>query len=203
MLKGIKVFLERKTRRQYVGLLTKQNTNFVFEYDPAYLKARDIISLGPEMPLTRRTYNSTTLFVPFLDRIPSRENPAYGEYWRSTGISPEETDPLILLSTIAHRGPSSFIFEPLDDEKFSAEELLAFRKHLKLTVRDFASCFDFSPSAINRIERGQAAGQEVLRRTEIYAKFPEAALFQLKRRGGFLHVNKYRYVTSLLYSASH
>ncbi|MEI6790725.1 MAG: HipA N-terminal domain-containing protein [Myxococcaceae bacterium] len=198
MLEGVKVFLERKTRRQYVGLLTQQNTGFVFEYDRAYLKARDIISLGPEMPLTRRIYHSDTLFIPFLDRIPSRENPAYSEYCRSMDISFEETNPLILLSTIAHRGPSSFIFEPLYGEEFSAEKLLAFRKRLKLTVRDFAACFDFSPSAITRIERGQASGREVLKRAEIYAKFPQTALFQLKRRGGALHINKYQYVAKEL-----
>lgn len=191
---GIRVFLERRTCRQYVGLLAKKDANFVFEYDRAYLKARDVIPLGPEMPLTRPTYRSTTLFVPFLDRIPSRENPAYNEYCKATGISLEETNPLILLSTIAHRGPSSLIFEPLYREEFSAEKLLAFRKRLKLTVREFAACFDFSPSAITRIERGQVSGREVLKRAEIYARFPQIAMFQLKRRGGVLHTNKYQHI---------
>lgn len=188
---GVRVFLERKTRRQYVGLLTTKDTDFVFEYDRAYLKARDVIPLGPEMPLTRRTYRSAKLFIPFLDRIPSRENPAYEEYCRATGISSEETNPLILLSTIAHRGPSSFIFEQLYNEEFPATELFVFRKRLGLSVRDFATCFDFSPSAITRIERGQVSGREVLKRVEIYVRFPSVALFQLERRGGALHGDKY------------
>lgn len=195
---GVRVFLERKTRRQYVGLLTKQDTEFVFEYDRAYLKARDVIPLGPEMPLTKRIYRSTTLFIPFLDRIPSRENPAYEEYCTATGVSAEETNPLILLATIAHRGPSSFIFEPLCNEEFPATELLVFRKRLGLSVRDFAACFDFSPSAITRVELGQESGREVLKRAEIYVRFPSVALFQLERRGGALHANKYQHIATEL-----
>ena len=197
-IEGVRVFLERRTRRQYVGLLTRQGAEFVFEYERAYLKARDIIPLGPEMPLTRPTYRSAQLFIPFLDRIPSRENPAYDEYCKATGISPEETDPLILLSTIAHRGPSSLIFEPFYHEGFPAEELLAFRKRLGLTVRDFAACFDFSPSAITRVELGQVSGREVLKRAEIYVKFPAVALFQLERRAGGLHTNKYQSIAAEL-----
>lgn len=195
---GVKVFLERKVRRQYVGLLTKQENDFVFEYSHTYLNARDIIPLGPEMPLTKRTYRSLTLFVPFMDRIPSRQNPAYDEYCKSTGISTEETNPLLLLSTIAHRGPSSFVFEPLYLEEFPAEELLAFRKWLRLSVRDFATCFDFSPAAITRVEKGQVSGREILKRVEIYVKFPAVALFQLERRGYALHTKQYQYATSEL-----
>lgn len=199
---GIRVFLERRKRRQYVGLLTKEGSDFIFEYDRAYLKARDVISLGPEMPLTRPKYRSAKLFVPFLDRIPSSENPAYAEYCRATGISPDETNPLILLCTIAHRGPSSFIFEPLYAEEFSAEGLLAFRQFLKLTVREFSACFDFSASAITRIERRQVSGREILKRAELYARFPETALLQLQREGGALHANKYQYVLFKLREAS-
>lgn len=194
MLIGIQVFLERKKRRQLVGVLTQEGDEFVFKYDRSYLKAWDVISLGPEMPLTRAMYRSKKLFVPFSDRIPSKDNPAYKEYCAAVGISPVETNPFILLSTIAHRGPSSFIFEPLVHEEFSHLQLLEFRKSLKLTVREFAACFDFSPAAITRVEKGQSSGQEILKRVELYVQFPEVAMFQLRRRSGVLHTQKLKFI---------
>lgn len=195
---GIQVFLERRKSRQLVGQLIRKEGDFVFSYDDAYLKADNAVSLGPEMPLTRRSYRSSELFVPFLDRIPSRDNPAYQEYCHFFEISVDEKDPLILLSTIAHRGPSSFIFEPIKGDEFSGVDLLAFRKRLGLSVRDFAACFDFSPSSVTRIERGHSLGQEILIRAEIYAKFPEVALFQLHRKGQFLHTKKIQELESSL-----
>ena len=66
------------------------------------------------------------------------------------------------------------------------------------TDRDFAACFDFSPSAITRVERGQLPGREILKRAEIYARFSEVALFQLHRHGGVLHTKKYQQIVSKL-----
>ena len=195
---GVEVFLERKAIRLYVGLLTKVNNTFFFEYAKSYLQRRGVIPLGPEMPLTRASYQSDTLFIPFADRLPLRENYAYADYCKSTGISVEETDPLILLSTIGHRGPSSFIFEPLYENDFSSQDLLAFRQWLGLSVKEFANCFDFSPAAITRVERDQSTGREVLKRASIYAHYPYVALDQLKVRGGILHPNKYKKITQLL-----
>lgn len=195
---GVLVFLEKKSHRLYVGLLKKIGPKFHFEYDINYLQRRDVISLGPEMPLTRRVFESNTLFVPFADRIPLKENPAYADYCKLMGISINEADPLILLSTIAHRGPSSFIFEPLYEEEFSGDDLLAFRNSLGLTVREFAACFEFSTAAITRIERKQSPGSEVLKRVEIYARFPEVALNQIQSQGGILHSNKRKRAESYL-----
>ena len=195
---GVQVFLERKQIRLYVGLLTRVEGIFHFEYAKSYVKRRGVISLGPEMPLTRPKYQSETLFVPFADRLPLRENAAYPDYCRETGISVNETDPLILLPNIAHRGPSSFIFEPLYDDDFSAKELLDFRKHLGLSVKEFAVCFDFSPAAITRTELNQSTGREVLKRAAIYARYPNVALDQLKLRRGILHPSKYKKIASLL-----
>ncbi|MCB1107049.1 MAG: hypothetical protein KDK76_03020, partial [Chlamydiia bacterium] len=56
-------------------------------------------------------YFSKSLFVPFLERIPSKNNPSYPEYCQSVGISVDEENVFVLLSTIGRRGPSSFIFE--------------------------------------------------------------------------------------------
>jgi hypothetical protein len=195
---GIQVFLERKSIRLYVGLLRKIHNTFVFEYAKSYLKRRGVIPLGPEMPLTRMNYQSDQLFIPFTDRIPSRENPAYADYCKATGILRDETDPLILLCTIAHRGPSSFIFEPLYDDSFSSKDLLDFRQSLGLSVKEFAACFDLSPAAITRTELNQSTGREVLKRASIYARYPNVALDQLRLRGGCLHPNKYKKADSFL-----
>ena len=195
---GVQVFLERKHIRLYVGLLTRVEGIFHFEYVKSYVKRRGVISLGPEMPLTRPKYQSETLFVPFADRLPLRENAAYPDYCKETGISADETDPLILLPNIAHRGPSSFIFEPLYDDDFSAKELLRFRNLLGLSVKEFAVCFDFSPAAITRTELNQSTGREVLKRAAIYARYPNVALDQLKLRRGILHPSKYKKIVSLL-----
>lgn len=189
---AVQVFLERRSRRQFVGLLKKQDDGFYFEYDMRYLRERRAIPLGPEMPLSRQKFQSTKLFVPFADRIPSRENPAYRDYCSAMGISINEMDPLVLLSTIAHRGPSSFIFEPLYADGFTSEDLLQFRHALGLSVKEFAACFDFSPAAVTRVERKQSSGREVLKRAEIYARYPNIALDQLRFHGGALHTNKQR-----------
>jgi HipA-like protein len=195
---GAQVFLEGKRSRMYVGLLKRRGRKFFFEYDKSYLKAKNVIPLGPEMPLTSRSYASNALFTPFSDRIPSRENPAYRDYCKATGISTGETDPFILLTTIAHRGPSSFIFEPLYEENFTADDFLAFRKSLGLSVKEFAACFDFSPAAVTRVELKQSSGREVLKRAEMYARFPEVAIDQIRRSGGTLHPNKLKRVREYL-----
>ncbi len=195
---GVQVFLEGKTNRQFVGILKKIKDTFSFDYDEKYLMAKEVIPLGPEMPLTKRSFHSKTLFVPFADRIPSRQNPAYEDYCRATGISLEEIDPIILLTTIAHKGPSSFIFEPLFEDHLKSEEFREFRKMLGLTVKEFSACFEFSPAAITRIELGQSSGREILKRAEIYVRYPEVALDQIKRHGGILHTRKRLHIESLL-----
>jgi HipA-like protein len=197
-IKGVHVFLEKKKSRISVGILKKNGNKFDFEYDKNYLRRKDVIPLGPELPLTKRFFQSDVLFVPFSDRIPSRENPAYVDYCKATGIAVDETDPIILLTTIAHRGPSSFIFEPLYEDEFTGDDLLAFRKSLGLSVIEFAACFDFSPAAITRVERKQSSGREVLKRAEIYARYPKVALDQIRSRGGILHSSKIQRIQRLL-----
>lgn len=187
---GVQVMLERSVGMSLVGKLTLEEGEFYFEYDERYLKAPVAISLGPEMPMTRKNYRSKQLFRPFSERIPSKENPAYPEYCRSVGISPNENDPMILLSTIASRGPSSFLFKPIYQESFSENDFKQFRKDLGLSVREFAMCFDFSQAGITRVETGKSDGREILKRAEIYVLYPEVALDQLRRRAAFIHHKK-------------
>ncbi len=201
-LTGVQVFLETKSHREFVGILTRENHTFHFIYDNKYLNSTGVIPLGPEMPLTKRSFQSNTLFVPFLDRIPSRENPAYADYCIATGITLEESDPMTLLISIAHRGPSSFIFEPLYKDSFNAEDFRNFRKMLNLTVKEFSICFGFSPAAITRVELGQSSGREILKRAEIYVNYPQVALDQIQRNGGILHTKKRLKVESFLRKSS-
>lgn len=201
-IEGIRVVLERDASNQVVGLLTKNEEGFHFEYDLDYLHASKVISLGPEMPLTRRIYQSPQLFRPFTERIPSRENPAYSDYCNSVGISPDENDPFILLSTIAARGPSSFLFKPIYSESFTSSDLKKFRNNLGLSVREFALCFDFSQPGVTRVETGKTDGREILKRAEIYALYPNLALDQLRRRAAYLHQKKLERAVNWLHSCS-
>lgn len=189
-IKGIQIVLERNASIQMVGELTMKDGEFYFEYDQDYLRSPRSISMGPEMPLTRRTYQSKQLFRPFADRIPSRENPAFPEYCKSLGISPDEDNPFILLSTIASRGPSSFLFKPIYSESFTGLDLKKFRENLGLSVREFANCFDISQPGITRVETGKSDGRDILKRAEIYVRYPEVALDQLRRRSAFIHQKK-------------
>ncbi|MBN4066830.1 HipA N-terminal domain-containing protein [Simkania negevensis] len=189
-IEGVQVVLEKERTNQLVGVLSLVGHQFRFEYDKNYLRSVTAIPLGPEMPLTRRIYQSEQLFCSFADRIPSRENPAFSEYCRFVGISEYENNPLILLSSIASRGPSSFLFKPIYRESFTASDLKQFREKLGLSVREFALCFDFSQPGVTRVETGVSGGREILKRVELYALYPQVTLDQLRRRAAHLHRKK-------------
>ena len=186
---AVRVFLQKKTLRQRVGVLKFENNKFIFEYNDAYRYSEHPLELGPDLPIIQQRHTSKTLFDSFEDRLPSRHNPAYNEYCTSTGISPDESDPIVLLSHIAYKGPSSFVFSPLYAPAVTAEEVKNFRHHLGLSLREFAAAFDFSPATVQRIETGKNHGAESLRRLELYCLFPETAAFDLQRNFA-LHDNK-------------
>jgi len=191
---AVAVYLEKRKSRQFVGKLTKEDEIFVFEYDKKYLYSKNIIPMGPEFPLTRIRFESKSLFASFADRIPEKENPAYPDYCQLMDISVDENNPIILLVTIGKRGPSSFVFEPIYEDSYSSKDLSNFRKRLNLTVREFADCFSLSPSAVNRIEKGDSSGRDILKRVEIYDRFPEVALYQIAKTGGVLSRKKQQYI---------
>lgn len=211
-IKALDVFLENRKSRVYVGqlrLIEKVNNKnnkdyskgkeFVFEYDNKYLYSKNSIPLGPDIPLTRKINKSNELFKTLNDRIPSSKNPSYKEYCDTMGISTSERNPIILLSTIGKRGPSSFVFEPVYEDNYSVESFLKFRRNLGLTIREFATAFDFSPATIQRIEKDRVGGRwDSLKRIAIYDRFPEVALYELSIRGGLLHDKKREKVISYL-----
>ena len=195
---GVEVFLEKRKTRLRVGTLRRENSKLVFKYDENYFKSKNIIPLGPEFPLTQREFSSEKLFASLEDRIPSLQNPAYTEYCLAMGIDPNEKDPIILLSTIGRKGPSSFIFYPLFERTVSAEDIIKFRKSLGLTTREFSEIFEISQSSLNALERNRISGTEILKRLEIILNFPSVALHFLLINGGHVVYNKWVKATNKL-----
>ena len=184
MYKAVDVYLERRKTRQYVGRLQKEKRKFIFQYDKSYLKISSPISLGPDLPLQLEKLSSSKLFPSFVDRIPSKKNPAYKEYCQSVGISPSETDPLVLLAKLGQKGPSSFVCVSVrEDQFFSSQDLKLFRKNLKLSIREFSDLFDVSSATIYRIENNKTSGKSALKKIAIYYNFPQAALEKIKITG--------------------
>jgi HipA-like protein len=188
---GVNIFLEKRKTRLCVGVLKRMNGKLTFSYDDHYFAAKNIIPLGPEFPLTQKHFVSNQLFPSLEDRIPSKQNPAYPEYCKLMGIDPGERDPLILLSTIGKKGPSSFVFSPLFERNMRPEDLVKFRESLGLTTREFANAFEFSQPALNALERGRTSGKDMLKRLEILLNFPAVALDLLRSNSGYLHYDKW------------
>lgn len=194
------VYLERRKSRDYVGRLLrpKEGRGFKFKYNENYLLKKNAIPLGPEFPLLKKVFFSNKLFETFIDRIPSRENPAFPDYCRSAGISPNETDYLELLMTIGRKGPSSFIFEPVKERLFTGREITDFRKELGLTLREFAAAFGMSPTSVQKLEAGTVSGRELLKRFEIYRHFPDVALYEIQKNRPKLHAERYQVAVTRL-----
>lgn len=199
---GVDVFLERFQTRIHVGKLENQKGQFHFTYDLNYLKAKNIFPLGPEFPLTRQEFFSKDLFPSFADRLPDPDNPAYPDYCASAGVAPEITDPIILLSTIGKKGPSSFIFEPIYKDTFIYEDCEKLREQLGLSLQDFAHLFDVSLSILHKMKVGESNGKEVLKRLEHYVRSPELLDIQIKRNMHLLHEKKQREVMFCLLQQS-
>ncbi len=198
IIDSVDIFLEKRKARRRVGNLKYENGKFIFSYDDAYLQEKNIIPLGPEFPLTQRQFTSAKLFESLSDRIPSKRNPAYSEYCYAMGIEPTESNPLVLLSTIGSKGPSSFVFTPVFKRLFDSQDVINFRKKLSLTTREFAQIFEISQPALNALERKRSSGKDLLKRLEIIAKFPDVALYFLLINGGILQSQKMKHAKEQL-----
>ena len=186
----LEVYLETRRRRLFVGNLVFNTKikQFTFTYDLHYLQNNSAIALGPELAMTKITYVSKKLFPTFLDRIPSRENPAYKEYCLSQHISPKETNPIILLTTIGRRGPSAFIFEAVFQQIGSiAADLKRFREKLELTRWDVAMLFDMPELSIYKIETEKNQDSNMLRLIHYYLIYPQISLDQINLTGKKVH----------------
>jgi len=187
----LKIFHEGRKRRVFVGELiySKEHENYELIYDESYAYSDTAIPLGPELDLFKLHHRSEKgkLFKSLLDRIPSKENPAYKDYCASQGISQDEQNPIILLGSIGKRGPSSFIFEPVYYSSFAKEDIKKLRNETGLTQHDLAKVLDISIATLARLEAGTSHDANTIKRIEIFFEFPEVALWELKKTGGWLH----------------
>ena len=193
------IFSQARETRVLVGKLYRENNLYHFKYNATYLRHPSAISLGPELPLGFETFVSDTLFSPFQDRIPSKENPAYQEYCAEWHISPDEIDDLVLLTTIGHRGASSFLFRREFPSAFTGDTLKEFRTDLGLSVKDFALLVESEPATISRTENNQLESSLLLRFCELLQHSPSALEYQLDQRASFLHDRKIKNVKDYLH----
>lgn len=196
----LQIYHEGRKRRVYVGELTFDKEKEIYEliYDKKYAHSKSAIPIGPELDLFKLRHQSekNKLFPSLLDRIPEKSNPAYPDYCRSQGISPNEKNPIILLGTIGKRGPSSFIFELTYYDKFDPADITKLREKLNITQHDFAIAFDIKKSTLQRIESGASHEYNTLQRIQILLVFPEVALWQLKLTGARIHSNELNKIVS-------
>ena len=185
------IFHEGRKRRVFVGELiyNKEKKTYTLIYDKNYVYSDTAIPLGPELTLFKLHHESekNTLFKSLQDRIPSKDNPAYQDYCNTKGISPNEQNPIILLGAIGHRGPSSFIFEPVYDNQFTAKDIKKIRKQIGLSQHDLAVALNISIATLARIETQKSYDINTLKQIQIFFTFPDVAYWQLKQTGGWLH----------------
>lgn len=189
-IKAVDVFFERYQTRRYVGRLVRENEKYIFTYQMKYLKEKSSIPLGLEFPLTKIQFESDSLFESFYDRLPDPKNPAYKDYCHIAGIDVTTTDPIILLPTIAKRGPSSFIFEPYYESFFTIETCEQWRKELNFSMQDFAHFFDISLSILQKIKAGKSSGKEIFDRLKSYWMFKNNFIYLLEQNRKWLHPHK-------------
>lgn len=187
----LNIFHEGRKRRIFVGkLIYKQRAQqYELIYDKDYVYSENAIPLGPELSLfkTHHISEKGKLFPSFNDRIPSKDNPAYSDYCNAQGISPNESNPIVLLGFIGKRGPSSFIFEPVYSSGFNAEDIKILRNKVGITQHDLAMVLDINRTTLARLETGKSQDSNTLKLIEIFFKFPEVALWQLKQTGAWLN----------------
>ncbi len=181
------IYLEKKKAKVLVGTLERKNSRYLFTYDDKYFYSNDPMELGPELPLKKKQYTSKKLFNFFLDRLPKRKNAAYADYCEQVEIDVNEKDEMVLLSTLGTKGPSSFVIESVQENIITSKHLKDFRHRLNLSMRDFANLFDISLSTIQRIENDKTSGKEVLKRLELYIKFPEVARYEILKNKAIVH----------------
>ena len=197
----INIYSQTQTKRIFVGKLSREGKKYFFEYGKNYKKLKNALPLGPELPLWKDKVSSNTLFPTFSDRIPSKNNPAYKDYCREWGISENEKDIFILLTTIGRRGPSTFVFEPTFKNEYAASQLKSFRNRLRLTQSEFEVLFNISHMTLSRLEAGKPKGDFYMIYFELFDKVPEALAWMLEKRGQLLHDEKRTHLLKKLHEA--
>jgi HipA-like protein len=198
----INIFSQTKSKRSFVGTLWKDKKGYHFQYSFDYTRQKTAIPLGPEFDLWKEKFTSKKMFASLLDRIPSNRNPAYIDYCQQWGIDPNEKDPLVLLSSIGRRGPSTFIFEKAIEINYLPQLVKEFRIKLGLTQSEFELLFRLSHATLIRLEQGKSTNETILTYIQMVEETPSALLWLLKTRGQYLHDNTVAKIRKFL-DASH
>lgn len=193
----IEVFSQIASRRIFVGSVWREHGLFHFAYDRKYRRLRKSVALGPEFPLWKESFSSKKLFPSLADRIPSRQNPAYADYCRQWGISVKEDDPLVLLTTIGRRGPSTFVFENAP-RSYSAEKLRRLRERIGLSQRDFAALFGTTQATLTKLETGKGKNAFMMTFFMLCDEEPAALRWLLRERAQSIHDDKRTSIEQLL-----
>ncbi len=193
----IDVFSQIASRRIFVGNIWRERGLFHFAYDKKYRRLKKSVALGPEFPLWKESFSSKKFFPSLADRIPSRENPAYEDYCRQWGISAKEDDPLVLLTAIGRRGPSTFVFERTP-RSYSAEKLKNFRERIGLNQRDFALLFGTTQATLTKLETGKGQNAFMMTFFMLCDEESTALRWLLRERGQCIHDDKRTFIERLL-----
>lgn len=187
----LQIFHEGRKRRIFVGELKyiEKKDYYELSYDKNYVALKNAIPISPDLTLFKIKHISQKgkLFPAFTDRIPLRTNPAYADYCFAQNISADETNPIILLGSIGKKGPSSFIFEPVYEDKFTSIDLIKIRENLDISQHDFAEAFGLSKATLQRIEAGTSKDANTLKLIQIFFTFPECGIWQLQLTGSRVH----------------
>lgn len=110
-MKKVAVIFENRKKRELVGELTHVRSKWVFQYDKKWEKKG--ISLDMELPITGKPVVSKFMPEFFAERIPPKESGTFTTYAKIWGLTEELSDPMALLVTLGHRGPSNYVFDPV------------------------------------------------------------------------------------------
>ncbi|MEZ4750346.1 MAG: HipA N-terminal domain-containing protein [Bdellovibrionota bacterium] len=190
----LEVYTEATKKKTFVGELWHDEAKkaFKFKYDTKYFRSKGAVPLGPDLKLSKKIHTSSRLFDTFADRIPSKTNPAYADYCKAQGISPKESNPIILLTTIGRKGPSTFVFEPTFEDQTDIPKVLEeFRKKLDLSLEDFAKAFELNTITVHRIEKRSSKDRNIMRLIDIYLTYPQVALEELEFTRKYVHHKVY------------
>ena len=186
----LKVYAEVRKQRIYVGLLEylKERKSYRFTYDSAYLDSAAPLALGVDLPCSRKVHESDALFLSFVDRIPSRENPAYRDYCRQRRIPEDETNEIILLGAIGTRGPSCFIFELIWHCNFDVvAEFNALRRETGLSLNTLSKAFNLNYATLHRLITGKSKDPATTRILRYLLTVPECMKQELRLTRAAIH----------------
>lgn len=189
-LSKVFVFMEETRGRVFVGELAKTDEGYSFVYNHDYMSRASATAIGPELSFSLSEIKSEKMFDSLAELIPSRDNPAYEQYCRSVGISPNENDPLVLLAYLG-KGPSNFVFEPAPEDTLpSGKDVRQFRDELGLSQRQFALFFDIPFPTLQTIEKETSEAKTARRFIQIFIDDPSVLWKVIKRRGLYLHTKQ-------------